>query len=478
MNGPANLAVRVADRLRGLTVPWDVFAERSRRFEIHLQRGRVELTRGPLLLEGYGVRLLTPSEGQTGVGYRAATDFSEEGVRTAVAAAERLAHFNQFPARHPELPGAPPASPGDLKILDPDLWSDPAGTLEAFGAALGAAFADRPGAVPSFASVKATLVETSIANSTGLEYAYAHTVVETEVAVKAFGGPEGPAPGEYWYTDAARRLETAPLPALATAWSRFAEDTRRAKPPPNGAIPVVLPPEVLGGIIPPVVRFQFSAAARLRDLSVNAGTTVGPESLELGDDGRFDWGIGSAPVDDEGTPQVRHSLVSNGRVGELFFDVLHADALGARSTGNAARSTGFDPTGGAGRKFTRRPGPDATTLVVPAGRGGSDAELLEQVGDGLWVQQIGWASPDMLSGRFGGEIRLGYRIRHGKLAEPVRGGTVGGTVIARDGSSSLLKDAAVVGSEPRLVGAISTPTLAIGSLSVSGDDDRSSVPRP
>jgi predicted Zn-dependent protease len=130
----------------------------------------------------------------------------------------------------------------------------------------------------------------------------------------------------------------------------------------------------------------------------------------------------------------------------------------------------MDPGTGFWRKFTRRPTPDASTLVIAAGDGGTDPEIIEQVDDGIWVQQIGWAQPDELSGRFGGEIRIGYRIRHGKLAEPVRGGTVGGAVVAREGAPSLLHDLSVIGSKPKLMGSLSSPTLLIRSLSVSGDD--------
>jgi predicted Zn-dependent protease len=470
MNAPSNLAGPVADGLKGLASPWEVFAERTRRFEVHLTGSRVELTRGPMVLEGFGLRILRASDGQTGVGYSASMDFSPDGIRMAVEGAERLAPFNRFPAKHPELPtGSPPTGNGG-KILDPALWSDPAGTLDRFAAALLAAFEGTKGAVPSFSSLRATLTETSIANSAGLSCAYAHTVAETEVAVKAFGGPEGRPPGEYWLTELGRRFEADSLPARAADWARFAEDARHAESPPNGALPVVFPAEVLTDILPGVLRFKFSAAAALRGLAVSPKSQLGPDGFEVVDDGMFDWGFASSPVDDEGTPQRRRRLITNGQASDLLCDVLHADALGTVTTASGSRSAGLDVSASFWRRFTRGPFPDAATLVIPAGNGGTDAEVVEQVDDGLWVQQIGWAQPDVLSGRFGGEIRIGYRIRHGKLAEPVRGGTVGGAVLAPDGAPSLLHDLSVIGSKPRLAGRLSSPTLLIRSLPVGGDD--------
>ena len=108
-------------------------------------------------------------------------------------------------------------------------------------------------------------------------------------------------------------------------------------------------------------------------------------------------------------------------------------------------------------------------MVVEPGTGGSDAEIAEIAGDGIWLQQLGWASPDAISGAFGGEIRIGYRIRNGKLAEPVRGGTIGGTVVAPPGTPSLLSCISAIGSEARLVDDLSSPTLLVKPLTVAGD---------
>jgi TldD protein len=479
MSTTSDLAFRVGDQLRAVPAPWDVFAERSQRFEVHLNGPRVELSRGPIVLEGYGVRVLRAHDGVTGVGYQASTDYSPEGVRAAVEDAETVARFGQFPAKHPELPGKQPNGTRVGTIVDPVLWADPRAALDGHVAALIAAFEGRSGVVPSFGSVKATLTEVSLANSSGFAGSYAHTVVETEVAVKAYGGPEGRPPGEYWVTELGRRLATETLPASAAEWSRYAEDARHAKSPPNGELPVILPPEVLEGILPRVLGFQFSGGAKLRGLSVAAGSQVGIATLHVADDGTAEWGIGTSPFDDEGTGQRKRSLITEGKANELLYDVLHADALGSASTGNGVRAGGFDPTQWARwKKFTRRPGPESSTIVVSPGDGGKDAELVEGVADGIWVQQIGWANPDPLSGAFGGEIRIGYRIRGGKLAEPVRGGTVGGIVLARGDGPSLFRNISAIGSTVKLSGVLSSPTVVVRSLAISGEEKTEATASP
>ena len=109
-----------------------------------------------------------------------------------------------------------------------------------------------------------------------------------------------------------------------------------------------------------------------------------------------------------------------------------------------------------------------TTIVLEPGEGGSDNEIVKADGDGIWVQRLGWASPDPLSGAFGGEVRIGYRIRHGKIAEPIRGGTVGGVVLGTAGTPTLLTSIAALGSTATLTENFSGPTILVKPLTVAG----------
>ena len=190
------LAFRVAERLRS-PAPWEVFAERLRRYEVHFNGGVVEVVRGPLLVEGYGVRVFRSRGEVTGTGYQASTDASSEGVARSLQDAEEVATHSSFPTRRVDLPTAPPGPVQATAVLDSALWDAPLARLEGYVAALHAPFASLRDVVPSFGSVRATLVETSIANSAGLRANYSHTTATLEIALKAFGGPEGAPPGEY-----------------------------------------------------------------------------------------------------------------------------------------------------------------------------------------------------------------------------------------------------------------------------------------
>jgi len=466
MSPPAKsseLAPHVAERLH-VKVPWDVIGERVRRFEIHLQGTEVELVRGPVTVEGYGVRLFTPRGDHLAPGFHASTDLSAGGIAATVREAESVGRFAEFPARSVELPTQGPSA-STASVVDQKLWRDPLPTLEGYVHRMLEAFRGRSGVVPSFGSVKATLSEESIANSAGANVAFASTYIELEIAVKASGGPEGPAPGEFWVNESFRRLEPDKLAGSVDAWCRYATDVRRARAPPSGSLAVVLPSDVLSGILLPVLGSRFSGAARLRKIAPEVGTPVGPERLTVRDDGTHPWSVGSAPYDDEGTVQSRRSLIENGVVTGHLYDALYAAALGTRSTGNAVR-TAVGPS--RMLRFAHAAAPGLSTLVVGPGDGGSTDELVAAAQDGVYVAQLGWASPDPISSAFGGEIRIGYRIRGGKLAEPVRGGTVGGVVLAPPQAPSLFANLAAIGSRTELSDALASPPMLVRPLTVAG----------
>ena len=461
----ADTAFQVADLLR-TEGPWEVYAQRTRRYEVHLNGRAVEMVRGPIRLEGYGLRLFRFRDGVSHVGFQASTDLSEDGVREASHDAETLAHSSSFPAKKVELPGTAPGGAAETEIRDPTLWARPLESLQEYVETLLGEFDPKKGATPSFGSVRASLIETSIANSAGLRAAYPHTVVEFELAVKSEGGPEGAPPGEYWVTESFRRLDRASLPHDVAEWSRFAQDARRAKPTPLGDLPVVLPPSVLSGILPTVVGWRCTGAARLREVAPAGGTKWAAEEVNITDDGLVPWALGSTPIDDEGSPQRRRQMLVGGVVSELLYDVSHAGAFDTRSTGNAFRGrvVSFQDW----RRFLHAPVICSTTLSVAPGTGGTDEELIQGVQDGIWLQQLGWAIPNPLSGAFGGEVRIGYRIHQGKLAEPVRGGTIGGLVMAPPGTPSLLSGVVAVGSHPTLAEGVLSPTLVAKNLTVAG----------
>ncbi|MGI0151390.1 MAG: TldD/PmbA family protein, partial [Thermoplasmata archaeon] len=463
--GPAT-AERIASGLGPeLEAPWEIFGEQLLHHELHLNGRRIELRRGPIEVEGYALRIFRPTgDGRTRIGFASSNDLSPEGLRRALRTAETTAQYSSFPA--PSIPLGPPRvpSPGPSRV-DPRLRDAPSESILDFAQALLAEFPDSGEVTPSFGSIRATHGESSIVNSSGLAARQTGSRVDFEWAVKASGGPEGRPPGEYWVNCEARRLDRDELGIDVPAWLARAQDVRRAEPPPSGASTVLFPPEVLRDIVPATLGYRLSGAAELRKIAVPIGEVVGSPMVSVRDDPTIPGGFGSEGFDDEGRPGEARVMVEEGTVRGHYYDLTHAAALGTESTASGHRILGTFPPW---VRFTNSVQPGPSNLLIQPGAGGSDRDLIETAGEGIWLDQLGYAFPDPFAGTFGGEIRLGYRIRGGRLAEPVRGGTVGGLVLGPAGAPSLLRGVAGVGNKARPVGAFRSPTLLAEGILVAG----------
>ncbi|HEV2316626.1 MAG TPA: TldD/PmbA family protein [Thermoplasmata archaeon] len=460
-------ADRAADVIRGKDLPaWEVFGQRLVHHEIHLNGRRIELLRGPIELEGFSVRVFDPRDGAMGVGFASSNDPSPEGVRRAFDSARRTAPHSTFPARSVELPGSNGAA-SSLQTVDPTIRDAPAASIQEFVRHLLDQFPQRSDVQPSFGSVRVTYGERSVANSSGLHRSGVSSYVEFEWAVKASGGPEGRPPGEYWVNSDARRLDGGDLGIQVERWAELARDVRIAKAPPSGSLDVVFPPEALHDIIPPILGFRLSGSARLRKMAPEVGSPIAAPLVSISDEPHAPWGVGSMEFDDEGLSTRARPVIQGGSVSSIFYDLLHAASFGEPPTGSGHRSIGYLSTW---FRFPSSVMPGPSNLTVAAGKDGSDEELIGSVRDGLWLQQLGYAFPDPVSGAYGGEIRIGYRIRNGKLAEPVRGGTIGGLLMGPQGAGSLLRDVRAVGTVSRQVGHLTTPPLLVGATPVAGPD--------
>jgi predicted Zn-dependent protease len=456
---------QLADGVRPRTShPWELFGQRLHRSEVHLRQDRVELVRGPVLLGGYSLRLFLPKEGKTAVGQVATSDLSDPDAGRLLSECERTSGYSLFPAPRVELPatrGSRTDHVGGGSFLEEPVVE----RLLDFTHALLSEFTDQRGVAPTFGSVRATLSENFLANSSGAEVRWPGQRVDLELAVKSSDGPEGPPPGEFWAEATWGDLPTGSIGRLVPRWCQLARDSRIASLPPTGQRSVLLPSSVSAELIPPVVEFQLSGLAELRQLGTPVGSTVGPPSLSFSDDPQIPGSDRSASFDDEGHPTGALPLVTGGKVVGHFYDALHAGALSALSARSGYRRDANLPLW---YRFGSSPSPHLSNLSMPAGEDGSDEELIEGVDDGVWIDQIAFPNPDTISGTFGGEIRMGYRIEGGRIRGPVRGGVLGGLVMGSQGDPSLLGTVTSRGSASVLAGNLSAPTLRVESLSIAG----------
>lgn len=203
----------------------------------------------------------------------------------------------------------------------------------------------------------------------------------------------------------------------ATIAARRAVLNVGADPAPAGTYVVVLSSEAGGTLIHESVGHGLEADLNLKGLSVYSGRIgqkVASELITVVDDGRDPGQRGTAAMDDEGTPTQRTVLIEKGVLKTYLSDRKHAEKLDIARSGNARRES-----------FRHLPICRMTNTMIERGESDPDA-ILASVKDGIFVKKMGGGQVDVVSGNFAFEISECYRIRDGKLAEPLRGATLVG----------------------------------------------------
>lgn len=240
----------------------------------------------------------------------------------------------------------------------------------------------------------------------------------------------------------------------------------RARPAPAGTMPVVIGNAFGGVIFHEAVGHLLettSVAKKASVLSEMLGQQVASPAVTYVDDGTTPHGWGSSEFDDEGAATRRTVLIERGMLKSYM-----ADRWGSMLTGYA-------PTGSGRRQdYTFAPTSRMrNTFIVP---GEAPVEtLFAQAGDGLYARTMRGGQVKPGSGEYNFGVQEAYMIRHGQIAEPVRGAILVGKgpetiqrVVAVAGD--LLTAAGMCGS---LSGSIPTevgqPHVLVSAIVVGGE---------
>ncbi len=194
------------------------------------------------------------------------------------------------------------------------------------------------------------------------------------------------------------------------------------------------------------------------------GTMVAAPGVTVVDDGAMHERRGSLTIDDEGTPTGRTTLIEDGKLVGLLQDRLNARLMGVAPTGNGRRES-----------FAHAPMPRMTNTFMLGGKD-DPAELLSRVKDGIYAKSFGGGQVDITSGKFVFSCTEAYRIRDGKLGEPLKGATLigdGPTVLTRvkgiGNDLELDEGVGICGKGGQSVPAgVGQPTLLIDGITVGG----------
>jgi TldD protein len=236
---------------------------------------------------------------------------------------------------------------------------------------------------------------------------------------------------------------------------------------PAGEMPVVMGSGWAGVLLHEAVGHGLEGDFNRKGTSAfsgRIGQRVAAPGVTVVDDGAMDLRRGSLTIDDEGTPTRRNVLIEDGILKGYLQDRLNARLMGMEATGNGRRES-----------FAHAPMPRMTNTFMLAGKDDPN-DLIGRVKDGIYAKSFGGGQVDITSGKFVFSCTEAYRIRGGKIAEPVKGATLigdGPTVLTRVsgiGSDFALDEGiGICGKGGQSIPAgVGQPTLLIDGLTVGG----------
>ncbi|QIK96930.1 metalloprotease TldD [Sphingomonas sp. HDW15A] len=236
---------------------------------------------------------------------------------------------------------------------------------------------------------------------------------------------------------------------------------------PAGEMPVVCGPGWPGVLLHEAVGHGLEGDFNRKGTSAftgRIGERVAAPGVTVIDDGTMDRRRGSLTIDDEGTPTGRTVLIEDGILKGYMQDRLNARLMGVDPTGNGRRES-----------YAHAPMPRMTNTFMLGGHDDPD-ELVTRVKDGIYAKSFGGGQVDITSGKFVFSCTEAYRIRNGKIAEPVKGATLigdGPSVLTRvtgiGNDMALDEGIGVCGKAGQSIPAgVGQPTLLVAGLTVGG----------
>ena len=241
-----------------------------------------------------------------------------------------------------------------------------------------------------------------------------------------------------------------------------------AQSAPAGNYPVVLGPGWPGVLLHEAVGHGLEGDFNRKGTSAFAGRIgeqVAAKGVTVVDDGTLMDRRGSLTIDDEGNPTQETVLIEDGILVGYLQDNINARLMGVKSTGNGRRES-----------YAHLAMPRMTNTFMRPGKH-EPGEIIESVKDGIYAVNFGGGQVDITSGKFVFSTTEAYRIRNGKIAEPIKGSTLIGDGPEAMGSVSMIgNDLALdtgvgtCGKEGQSVPVgVGQPTLKLDELVVGGE---------
>lgn len=352
----------------------------------------------PTLIENVVVNVRVARDGR--IGSAETNRVSDEGLAKL---ARRAGEAADGAVREPTFPGL--AEPEPLPAVE---GYDEATALLGPDdqARLAAAAIEGAGEVPVYGFFTSAVSELAVATTRGVG-AQQRMTDATALVVAATEGASGFAEATAW---CAGEIDPGAVAREACEKLRRTYDAQAIEP---GRYLAVFEPYAVAELLRYFAYDSFGALGLLEERSYLAGRIgerIVDEKVTIVDDALDPRGLPKA-FDFEGSPKQRVPLIEQGVARGVVWDRTRA-----AQAGDGQRTTGHAPP-----PVLRDYGALPFALSMTAGEAGSIDELVEAVGDGIYVTRLHYLSVvDPREGVITGMTRDGtFRIRAGKVAEPL-----------------------------------------------------------
>jgi PmbA protein len=306
------------------------------------------------------------------------------------------------------------------------------------------------------ASYQEVVSQTTLINSKGLRFSYASTLTSISVAAVAEESGESEMGWDFDYSHFIHDLD---VEKVGRAAGKKALERLGGRRIPSGVYPVVLQNQVASEFLS-LLAHSFLAEQVQKGKSPlrgKKGERFFSPFLSLIDDGLYPKGVSTSPIDGEGMPSQRTSLVVQGEVSGYLYDRYWANRENI-SSGSQVGSTGNSRR--LGIKFP--PVLGISNLFVEPGRVPL-SELVKDLHQGVMVVEVmGLHTVDPISGDFSLGCS-GDWIERGEKVYPVKSIAIAGNLF------DLFRKVVRVGEDLRFFGGVGSPSLLMEGLEVSGN---------
>jgi len=426
----AERALRLALRNAGAA---EVYIERERTVEVQVQRDRIDFGKIESTT-GVGIRVL--ADGKMGFAYTSDPSGLESAVEMATENLSLVDPDENFgfsePASYPSVRGI-----YDSSFLELDV-EESAGIAEVM--------VDKTldeGCRPTSGGFSASMIETFIMNSEGVEASSRSTGFSAYISVNAEKGGSSTTAYE---SDSSCKMDIDPE-WIAGRACRIARDSTGGENIESGRMSAVLDYHAAAGLLGTFAA-AFSADNVQRGRSILAdrmGTEVTSPGLSIYDDGTLEGGLGSAPFDGEGTPSQKTLLVADGVLEGYIHSIYTASKGSAESTGNGMRT------------YADIPLVSTTNFVLEF-----EDKLSVDDFSGIYITDVlGAHTANPISGDFSVEANNAFLVNGGEFV-PVKKAMISGNIF------ELMKHVSSTDLDRRQIGDFVTAPIIVEGINVTG----------